>query len=169
MVTVTPHLHNAIGILAVSEDPKRGVFMQILAKNTAVPCRRAANIPAPKNGGDVIIKICEAQQDIKVTKPEPKPKTNGATKDAGSDADDEDEDFDDDEDDEPQEIREKVWKISNTLAETAVKEVKKGGKVEVTINVDKDLGVQVTAREVGGKGGVRGSLEKPKAVENGTA
>jgi hypothetical protein len=45
------------------------------------------------------------------------------------------------------------------LAEAAVKGVKKGGKVEVTVNVGGDLAVQMTAREVGGKGGVRGTVE----------
>lgn len=68
-----------------------------------------------------------------------------------------------------EEIREKIWNVGTVLAEAAVKEVKKGGKVEVTINVNADLGVQITAREVGGKGGVRGNLPKPKVTENGSA
>ncbi len=51
------------------------------------------------------------------------------------------------------------------LAEAAIVAVKKGGKVEVTINVNADLGVQITAREVDGKGGVRGNIPKPKAME----
>ncbi len=55
------------------------------------------------------------------------------------------------------------------LAEAAIVAVKKGGKVEVTINVNADLGVQITAREVDGKGGVRGNIPKPKAMENGSA
>lgn len=46
--------------------------------------------------------------------------------------------------------------------------MKKGGKVEVTINVNADLGVQITAREVDGRGGVRGNLPKPKMIENGS-
>ncbi|KAJ3503033.1 hypothetical protein NM208_g16598 [Fusarium decemcellulare] len=52
-----------------------------------------------------------------------------------------------------EEKREKVWKIGGELAEAAIKGVKAGGKVEVTINVLADLSVTVTAREVGGKGG----------------
>lgn len=122
---------------------------------------------APKGGGDVIVKLCEAQREIEITKPEPKPKTNGAAK---KDDGDDDSDFDDDDsDDEPEEIRKKIWKVGKTLAEIAVKEVKKGGKVEVTANIAADMGVQITAREVGGKGGVRGALDKPKPVENGIA
>lgn len=68
-----------------------------------------------------------------------------------------------------EEIREKAWKVGPVLAEAAIVAVKKGGKVEVTINVSADLGVQITAREVDGKGGVRGNIPKPKAMENGSA
>ena len=173
MVTVTPHLIHAIGVLAVSEDPSRGVFTPLLAKDTAAPCKRSAVIPAPKNGGDIIVKIHEAERDIKVTKPEAKPKVNGTKKDAGAggQGNDADDDFsDDDEDDEePEDVREKIWKVGRLLAEAGVKDIKKGGKIEVTINVAADLGTQVTAREVGGKRGVRGALERPQGVENGSA
>ena len=123
---------------------------------------------APKGGGDVLVKLCEAEREIEVTKPEPKPKTNGAAKKDDDDDDDSDLD-DDDSDDEPEEIRKKIWKVGKPLAEIAVREVKKGGKVEVTVNIAADMDVQITAREVGGKGGVRGALEKPKPAENGTA
>ncbi|KAL9126367.1 MAG: hypothetical protein Q9217_004569 [Psora testacea] len=175
MVTVAPHLQNAIGIMLVSDEVSRGVFMPLVERQTAVPCRRAAIINAPKGGGDVLVKICEGIRNIKVTKHPPKPQTNGAVAEkTNSEIDDEDRDLDDDDDDsdednEPDEIREKVWKVGSVLAEAAVRDVKKGAKVEVTVNVDKDLGVQFTAREVGGKGGVRGHLERPKAVENGSA
>ena len=173
MVTVTPHLHNAIGVMTVSEDVERGVFTQIIAKETPVPCRRAAIINAPKSGGDVVVKFVEAERAIKVTKPEPKPKANGAVArgggGGGDNDDDEDDDEDDEDDDEPEEVREKAWKVRKTLAEAAVKGVKKGGKVEVTINVAADMNVQITAREVGGKGGIRGTVETAKGVENGSA
>lgn len=161
MVTVTPHLRNAIGLMVVSEDVKKGVFTALVEKETAVPCRRTGVFAVPREGGDVIIKICEGLRDIKVSKKE-KAQTNGKPA-----SDDSDLDSDDDEDEE--EIREKVWKVGTVLAEVAVKEVKKGGKVEVTIKVDADLGVQVEAREAGGKGGVRGTVEKAKVAENGSA
>lgn len=161
MVTVTPHLRNAIGVMVVSEDVKKGVFTALVEKETAVPCRRTGVFAVPREGGDVIIKICEGLRDIKVSKKE-KAQTNGKPA-----SDDSDLDSDDDEDEE--EIREKVWKVGTVLAEVAVKEVKKSGKVEVTIKVDADLGVQVEAREAGGKGGVRGTVEKAKVAENGSA
>ena len=170
MVTVTPHLHHAIGVLLVSEDANRGVFKPLLEAETAVPARRTHQYSAPKEGGDVIVRICEGLRDIKVTKPESKPKTNG--KRPGSDADDADNDDSDADlssDEEDQETREKIWKVGNVLGEAAIKGVKRGGKVEVMINVGSDLGVQITARQVGGKGGVRGILVKPSVIENGSA
>ena len=160
MVTVTPHLRHAIGVLVISENVEKGAFKNLLEAETALPARRAGIFATPKEGGDVIIKVCEGTRDIKVTKAAPKPKTNGKAEDDDSDLDDSD--------DEEEETREKIWKVGRVLAEAAVRGVKKGGKVEVTVNVGEHLGVQITAREVGGKGGVRGHLEHPKAVENGS-
>jgi len=156
-VTTVKHLTNAIGVLTISGDTDKGIFTPIIAAETAVPARRTIHIATPKEGGNVLIKIVEGGSHIRVTKPEPKPKTNG---DKGkSDEDSDDSDFDSDE--EPEDVREKVWKVGNVLAEAAIKGVKKGGKVEVTINVAGDLAVTVTCREVGGKGGVRGNLSAP--------
>ena len=160
MVTVTPHLRHAIGVLVISENVEKGAFKSLLEAETAVPARRAGIFATPKEGGDVIVKVCEGIRDIKVSKAPPKPNINGK-------AGDDDSDLDDSEDEE-EETREKVWKVGKVLAETAVRGVKKGGKVEVTVNVGESLGVQITAREVGGKGGVRGNLETPKVVENGS-
>ncbi len=161
MVTVTPHLRHAIGVLVISENVERGAFKSLLEVETAVPARRAGVFATPKEGGDVIIKVCEGTREIKVFKAPQKPKTNGKAQDDDSDLDDSE--------DEEEERREKVWKVGKVLAETAVRGVKKGGKVEVTVNVGENLGVQITAREVGGKGGVRGNLDKPAVVENGSA
>jgi hypothetical protein len=148
-VTTVKHISNAIGVITVGADGE-DVFTPVVAPETAAPARRTVHIPAPKEGGDVLIKIVEGNTHIKVTQPEPKAK---GEKDAEEDSDSEDEDSEDEE-----ETREKVWKIGSPLAEAAIKGVKAGGKVEVTINVLADLGVTVTTREVGGKGGVRGSI-----------
>lgn len=162
MVTVTPHLRNAIGVMVVSEDVKKGLFTALVEKETAVPCRRTGVFAVPREGGDVVVKVCEGLREIKVSKKE-KPKANGKPASDNSDLDS------DEDEDEEEEIREKVWKVGTVLAEAAVKEVKKGGKVEVTIKVDADLGVQIEAREAGGRGGVRGSLGKARVAENGSA
>lgn len=146
-VTTVKHIANAIGVVTVGADGE--TFAPVLQAETAVPARRTIHVAAPKNGGDVLIKVVEGGTHIKVTKPEPK------AKEANGD-DEDDSDFDsDDEDDEK---REKLWKIGSPLAEAALKGVKAGGKVEVTVNVLGDLSVTITAREVGGKGGVRGTL-----------
>ncbi|KAK4187251.1 putative ribosome-associated complex subunit SSZ1 [Podospora australis] len=153
-VTTVPHINNAIGVVSVSESGEE-TFVPIIPLETAVPARRTIQIAAPKDGGDVLVKVVEGNTHIKVTKPEPKPKEDKKAK--VEDADDSDEDDESDfSDDEEEEKREKVWKIGSTLAEAAIRGVKKGGKVEVTINVNADLSVIVTTREVGAKGGVRG-------------
>lgn len=152
-VTAVSHLTNAIGVLSITGDAGKGVFTPVIAAETAVPARRVVHIATPKEGGDVLIKIVEGDSHIKISKPAPKPKTNGEKNDS--------DDSEDDSDDEPEDVREKVWKVGNVLAEAAIKGVKKGGKVEIMINVAGDLSVTITCREVGGKGGVRGNLTAP--------
>ncbi|KAF3393593.1 Ribosome-associated complex subunit SSZ1 [Talaromyces pinophilus] len=161
MVTVTPHLSKTIGVQLVSAD-ESGEFVPLVNAETALPARRVAQYTVPKEGGDVLIRITEGEREIKVTKPEPKPKAEK------TEEDEEDSDFDSDEDEE-EEIREVIWESTKPIAEAAVKGVKAGGKVEVTININSDLGLQITAREVGGKGGVRLAVEAPAASANGSA
>lgn len=155
VVTTVKHITNAIGVVTLS-DAGDEIFTPIIAPETAVPARRTVHVAAPKEGGNVLVKVVEGNTHIKVTKPEPKPKENGEK----GDDDEEDSDFDDS-DEEPEELREKEWKMGDALAEASVKDVKKGSKVEVMINIAGDLGVTITAREVGGKGGVRGTLKAP--------
>ena len=160
VVTVTPHLHHAIGLVTAGKDGKES-FAVIVEPETPVPVRRTAQIPV-SGGGDVLLRIAEGSPSIDV-RTEEKPTTNGTAKD-----DDDDED-DDDSDDEPEEVRSKVWTPGKLLAEAGIRGVKKGGKVEVQVNVGADLSVTVVCREVGGKGGVRGTIEAGKAEQNGSA
>ena len=166
MVTVTPHLQRAIGILLVSEDEQRGLFVPLLAAETPVPARRAGIFETPRTGGNILVKVCEGVRQIRVEK-----KVNDAKTPKGATTADSDSDLDDSEDDqEDEEVREKVWSVGSVLAEASVRGVKKGAKIEVTVNVGGDLNVLITAREVGGKGGVRGTLDHTSpAMQNGTA
>lgn len=167
MVTVTPHLQRAIGVLLVSEDEHRGVFVPLLAAETPVPVRRAGVFETPRTGGDVLVKVCEGVRQIRVEKKarEEKKPTGDAATAANSDSD-----MDDSEDDdEDQEVREKIWSVGSVLAELGVRSVKKGAKIELTITVSGDLNVLVTAREIGGKGGVRGTSNHSPAMQNGSA
>lgn len=150
-VTTVKHISNAIGVVTVNAEGE-DVFTPVMQAETAVPARRTIHIAAPAEGGDVLVKVVEGGTHIKVTKPEPKARVEDVP---------EDEDDSDFEEEEEEETREKIWKIGSPLAEAAVRGVSKGGKVEVTINVSGDLSVTVTAREVGGKGGVRGNLQAP--------
>lgn len=153
-VTTVPHVNNAVGVVSVSESGDE-TFVPVVPPQTAVPARRTVQIAAPKDGGDVLVKVVEGNTHINVIQPTPKAQEDKTAKveDAGNS--DSDEDYSDEEEEEK---REKVWKIGQTLAEAAVRGVKKGGKVEVTINVNADLSIIVTAREVGAKGGVRGQV-----------
>ncbi|KAI9670730.1 MAG: Hsp70 protein that interacts with Zuo1p [Caeruleum heppii] len=171
MVTVTPHLSRALGVLVGSLDDSDAVFQPLLPAETAVPARRTAQYPSPKAGGDVLVRLCEGERQIHVTKPEPKrqPTTNGRASTADDDDDDDDDDSDPDSDEEADEIRRAVWKPGKILAEAAVRGVTKAKKIEVMVNVTGDLAVTVTAREVGGKGGVRGAITQPAVMANGKA
>ncbi|RMJ27401.1 Heat shock protein [Aspergillus sp. HF37] len=160
MVTATPHLRNAIGVQFASGDNVD--IKPLLNTETALPARRVAQYSAPKDGGDVLIRVCEGTREIKVTKPEPKEKAGKTEEDIeGSDLESEDE--------EDEETREIVWKTEKPIAELAVRGIKAGGKAEVMIHVNADLGLQMTAREVGGQSAVRGAVEAPKTTENGSA
>jgi molecular chaperone DnaK (HSP70) len=152
VVTVTPHLSHAIG-LAIGKEGSED-FAVIIEPETPVPVRRTAQI-AVKDGGDVLLRLAEGVSEVKISKRE-KPTVNGT---AGSDDDDDD----DDSDDEPEEVRSKVYRPGNILAEAGIRGVKKGGKVEVQVNVSVELAVTLVAREVGGKGGVRGTVERSEA------
>lgn len=157
VVTVTPHIPHAIGLVTSSKGGEEE-FHIIIEAETPVPVRRTAQIPV-KAGGDVLLKIAEGKREIKITQ-EDRPTANGT-----KDSDDED----DDSDDEPEEIRSKIWRPGSVLAEAAIRGVKKGGKIEVQVNVAADLAVTVVCREVGGKGGVRGTVEAGKTALNGNA
>ncbi|KAJ5132340.1 Ribosome-associated complex subunit SSZ1 [Penicillium atrosanguineum] len=148
MVTATPHLSKAIGV--EFQSATETTFQPLLTAETALPARRIAQYTAPKDGGDILVRVCEGAREIKVTKPEAKAKQEKP-------ADDSDSDFDSD-DEEDEDIREIVWKTEKPVAELAVKGVKAGGKVEVMVHVNPDLGLQIAVREVGGSTAVRGAI-----------
>lgn len=164
MLTVTPHLAAAIGYQVTGQPTDS--FTVILPAETAVPARRSKAIEGLE--GDVLIRILEGEREIKVTQPEPKakPETNGTK---GGDAGSDDDDSDVDEEDEPEEIREKVWKPKQALAEFVFRGLPKKSKVEVMVNVDAEQVVSITARHVGGKGGVRGEIKAAEVTQNGSA
>ncbi|KAF1947248.1 HSP70-domain-containing protein [Clathrospora elynae] len=156
MVTVTPHLSTAVGILCISGEESSGIFHAIIDAETSLPVRRTATITTPREGGDVLIKLAEGSRHIKITKPEQKAKSG---KDNDSMAGD---DSDEDESEDEEELREKTWKVGKTLSEAAIRGVKKGGKVEVQINIGADLSINAIFRELGAKGGVRGIVQGHK-------
>ncbi|KAK6353455.1 Hsp70 protein that interacts with Zuo1p [Orbilia brochopaga] len=157
-VTVTPHLTKSLGVVIASptgtNDKAEDKVYVFLESETAVPARRTATFIGTREGGDVLIRIVEVRKesvDVTPTKEE-KAKINGVNED------DEDDDEDFDEDDEDEKVFKRVTEVERVIAEAELKDVKKGAKVEVMLNVAGDLTLTVTARVVGGQGGVRGTV-----------
>jgi molecular chaperone DnaK (HSP70) len=164
MVTVTPHLSNAIGVRLLSPSvlgESSPDFQPLIDVETALPARRVAQYRVSNTGGDVLVRVCEGVREIKTIKPMPKPKadTNGGETDADSELES---------DEEEEEIRQIVWNESRPIAEVALKDVKSGSKVEVVININSDLGLQVTARAIGSRGGVRFAVDAPNVTSDGS-
>ncbi|ERF76805.1 hypothetical protein EPUS_07985 [Endocarpon pusillum Z07020] len=157
MVTVTPHIPNAIGIEIEAQEGTSS-FEVVIPQDSAVPVRKT-KVMQSLSDGEMVLRVCEGQRKIKTTKPEPRSKaeTNG------EEDSDEDSDVEDEED-----VRERIWEAIKPLGEITAR-VKKGLKVEVTVNVGADLSISITARELGAKTGVRGNIEKPEVTENGQA
>jgi len=166
-VTVSPHLSKPIGIVIktksssdseeASKEDKVYIFMDV---ETAVPAKRTAIFAPATEDGDILIRIVEAKKvtvDVTPAKVE-KPKTNGISKEDGDDEDDED-DEDDDEDEEVEKVTKSVLEVDTVLAEALLPDVKRKQKVEVMLNVAGDLTLTVAARAIGGKGGVRGTVQ----------
>ena len=180
-VTVTPHLKRMVGLAIVGAADKKQAngsasgqtikteeeaFKGLISAETPLPVRRTVTlINNTTSDSGILLRLCEGEREIKVTKPEVKPKEEKKK----SEEDDED-DSDDDEDEEEEDIRERVWRISNVLGELALKDVKRGAKITAQITISSDLGVSLSASEVG-KTGVRGSIEGTgsEGVMNGSA
>ena len=158
-VTVTPHLAKPIGVVIHSPEGDEGkaedkVYV-FLDAETAVPARRTATFVGTQVGGDVLIRIVEAKKEsVDVTPPKEVKEKANATDEDGEDDDDDD----DDEEEEEEKVIKRVTEVEKVIAEALLKDVKKGQKVEVMLNVAGDLTLTITARVVGGKGGIRGTV-----------
>lgn len=151
-VTVAPHLVKSLGVAVVRDGKEE--FHPVFHQQTAAPARKSANFDVDVDG-DVLVKIAEGTREIHSYTPEKPPKEEGA-----EEGDDDDDDSEPESDEEPEEVREKKWKVANVIAELKVKDVKKGQKVEVAINIGPDAGLNVTARVIGGNA-VRGAVPAP--------
>ncbi|KAI9720751.1 MAG: Hsp70 protein that interacts with Zuo1p [Chrysothrix sp. TS-e1954] len=167
-VTVTPHLSQTVGIV-VSNPPKADaseptIFRPLIPAETPLPVRRTLTFMNSNstNPTDLLLRLCEGTRELKITKPTPKPTTNGASKNADNS------DSDVDSEEEEEDTRELVWKAGNALGELAIRDVKKGARVTVQVSITAELEVTVSAMEQG-KAGVRGVLEAQEKAMNGSA
>ena len=179
-VTATPHLGKTIGFVVVGAQSGKAsaylpngspagqdqgsdsheAFKPLIPAETPLPVRRTLNFTnhsRSKSPSSILLRLCEGERRISVTKPEPLPKRgkegkDEAAEDPGSESDDEDED------DEPEEMRDTVWGIGTLLGDLALRDVKPGARVTMQVSVGVDLGVSVSAMEAG-KTGVKGTVE----------
>ena len=175
-VTVTPHLSRTVGLVvqadATSKEPissennqsqANGIkqdepaesFKSLIPAETALPVRRTLtflNRTSDANG--VLIRLCEGEREIKVSRPEPKANARKGVDEEHADSDEEE----DEEDEEEEEVREKVWRVGTVLGELALKGVRQGARLTVQVTITTDLSVTMSATE-SGKTGVRGSIE----------
>ncbi|ODQ66164.1 putative Hsp70 chaperone [Nadsonia fulvescens var. elongata DSM 6958] len=148
VVTVAPHLTKSIGVQITNGTDKSDI-LTILEHDTALPIRKSKIVVAPQ-AGDALVAIFEGEPEIVVTRIE------APKKDESAPADDEESDWSEEEEDD-EEIREKIVKAGKKLAEIGLEGVAPGAKIEVILNITKDLKLQVSAREIGGNGvAVRG-------------
>ena len=161
VVTVTPHLAQPLGVITQGKDGK-DEFHLLIAADTPVPVRKTVQIAVPR-GGDVLLRLGEGVREIDVRK-EDAPKVNGKGK--GSDEDGEN---DDDSEEDPEEFRTKIFRPGKVIAEAGFQGVQKGARVEMQVNVGADCSITIVSRQLGGKGGIRGSVEAPNPVQNGSA
>lgn len=156
VVNIAPHTVKPIGVLA--QDPKdasKHEFISIVDSNTPIPYRTSRVFNSPADAESVLISVYEGEAEIKVSVLE-KPAKGEKT------AEEEEEDSWSEDEDEDEEVRTKVIKPTTKLAEVGVKDISKGSKIEVLINITGDLKLQIAAREVK-QGGVaiRGELAAP--------
>lgn len=144
IVTVAPHTSKPIGVQV------DGSVVEVIAVDTSLPIRKTVVVSAP-DADSALVGVYELESEIvtKVLEKEEKPP-----------ADDDESDWSDD--DEPEEVREKVVKAGNRIAELGLKGIEPKGKIEVVINITRDLKLQVAARELKA-GGVAVRGETPAA------
>jgi molecular chaperone DnaK (HSP70) len=138
VVTVVGHLLHPLGIK--SHDGKLDV---ILEGDSAVPCRGKRVYLSPE-GGDVVLQIFDGRRETEVI-PTPPREDDG------------------DEGEEEEIVRRKIVVPERGIAVVRVRGVKKGGKVEVHIQVDSEGQAVIVAREIGRKdGGITKCVVEPQ-------
>lgn len=157
-VTVTPHLGHTLGYVVSGSGAGADseFFRPLLAAETPLPVRRTVTLTlsGPSESG-ALIRLCEGIREIKVTQPDANPKSKSKPQTNGDAADSDSDGPDDSEEEEP--LREKIWNIGTVIGELALKDVKKGARVTLQVQVSADLDVTVSAQEAGpGKVGVKG-------------
>lgn len=145
VVTNAPHLSKSIGVKLAN-----GEFVSIVEANTPLPFRTSKVFEV--EGSNVLVGVYEGESEVVVTKADKPEKAEADEEDSWS----EDEDFDED-------VKTLVVKPAKKLAEIGLEGAANGAKVEVQINITRELKLQIGVREVKQGGvAVRGEVEVAK-------
>lgn len=143
VATVAPHTVKPIGV-KVDGDLQ---FVTMVEPNTALPFRTSLVFETAAGTESVLIGIYEGESEIVVTHVSQPAPVNRDDEDSWS------------EDDQEQQLRTKIVKPGKKLAEAGLVGITKGSKVEVQINITRDLKLQMAARELRPGGvAIRGEL-----------
>ncbi|ANB13842.1 Ssz1p [Sugiyamaella lignohabitans] len=131
VVTVAPHTTKSIGVKVGDNE-----YVEVIASETALPIRKTVTLSTPADATAVLVGVYEGASEIVVTKVEKEEKKD--------DAEDDESDWSEDEEDE--EIRTKVLKPAAKIAELGLQNIPAGSKVEVVLNITRELKLQIAAR-----------------------
>lgn len=142
VITSTPHLTRAIGVLS----PKN-MLQIVVPSQSPLPARRAVILNNLDNEKDTVLRICECFTEIE-TESIIRASQDGREKES-----------DEEEENAVEEIRKAVQKTSNILAECFMKDLDTASKVEVMIDIDINLTINISLRQIGRPGGLRGEVQ----------
>jgi molecular chaperone DnaK (HSP70) len=141
IVTLVGHTIHPIGVPVAN-----GHLDVLLEGDTAIPCR-GRRIYKSNDGGDVIIEIYEGKRETEIVQMPltPPPEEDG-------------------EQEEQEEVKTRIVVPERKLAVVRVKNVSKGGEVEVHVQIDSEGRATIVGREIGRKDGnvAKGIVEAEK-------
>jgi len=149
VVTIVPHLLRPLGLKLHNSH-----LDVILEGDTALPCRGKREYQV-QTGGDVVLRVYEGRRETEVVVTPPTPPPEGQ------------EDGLDEEEEEEEVLKRRIVVPEKEVAWCRVAGVRKGGRIEVQIQVDAEGRVTIVGREVGRKdGGITKGVVEPVPTQN---
>jgi molecular chaperone DnaK (HSP70) len=144
VVTIVPHLLRPLGLKLQTSH-----LDVILEGDTALPCRGKREYLS-QEGGDVVLRVYEGRRETEVVTTPPTPPPEG-----------------EEEEEEEEVVKRRVVVPEREVAWCRVRGVRRGGRVEVQVQVDGEGRVTIVGREVGRKeGGITKGVVEPATEQN---